>query len=197
MLANLTVELTRRSSYSRTQSVELLKRRYIQRDKKKLLATDLGRYLVAIVRDVDLKSPELTGQWEAKLRDIEAGRLESGQFMNEIAQYTGRIIREAEVERIDENSWGSCPRCGCPVIQGNRGYGCSAWKDGCKFVLWPRYKDSELDPADIRELLQRRVLLRPIELGGAGRVILSLTHTGEVTEIAASTPEQQTGECNL
>ena len=40
----------------------LLKRRYIRRDKKKLLATDLGRYLVAIVGDVDLKSPELTGQ---------------------------------------------------------------------------------------------------------------------------------------
>ena len=77
----------------------LLKRRYIERDKKKLLATDLGRYLVAIVRDVDLKSPELTGQWEAKLRDIEAGRLAPERFMEEIAQYTARIIREAEAER--------------------------------------------------------------------------------------------------
>ena len=63
-----------------------------------------------------------------------------------------RIIREAEAERIDEHNWGSCPRCGCPVIQGKRGYGCSAWKDGCKFVLWPTYKDYELKPAEIREL---------------------------------------------
>ncbi|MFH1921541.1 MAG: DNA topoisomerase 3 [Planctomycetota bacterium] len=169
----------------------LLKRRYIQRDKKNLLATDLGRYLVAIVRDVDLKSPELTGQWESKLRDIEAGRLAPERFMEEITQYTSRVIREAEAERIDEQSWGSCPRCGCPVIQGKRGYGCSAWKNGCKFVLWSTYKDCELDPADIRELLLRRVLLRPIELPGAGRVILALTCTGEVTEIAAPTPEQQ------
>ena len=172
----------------------LLRRRYIQRDKKKLLATDLGRYLVAIVGDVDLKSPELTGQWEAKLRDIEAGRLAPERFMEEIARYIARIVREAEVERIDEHNWGSCPRCGCPVIQGKRGYGCSAWKDGCKFVLWPTYKDCELDPADVRELLQRRVLLRPIELGGAGRVILALTRTGEVTEIAAPKREQQAGE---
>ena len=174
----------------------LLKRRYIRRDKKKLFATDLGRYLVAIVHDVDLKSPELTGQWEAKLRDIETGGLESEQFMNEITQYTTRIIRKAEVEPIDENSWGRCPRCGCPIIQGNRGYGCSAWKDGCKFVLWSSYKGRELSPADIRELLQRRVLLRPIEISGAGRVILSLTRTGEVTEIATPTPEQQAGEIN-
>ena len=49
----------------------LLKRNYIRREKKNLLATDLGRYLIALVRDRDLKSPELTGQWEAKLRTIE------------------------------------------------------------------------------------------------------------------------------
>ena len=172
----------------------LLKRRYIQRDKKKLLATDLGRYLVAIVRDVDLKSPELTGQWEAKLRDIEAGRLAPERFMEEIAKYTARIVREAEVERIDERNWGSCPRCRSPVIQGKRGYGCSAWKDGCSFVLWPAYKDCELAPADVRELLQRRVLPRPIELAGVGRVILALTRTGEVTEIAVPSQEQQAGK---
>ena len=116
------------------------------------------------------------------------------RFMEEIAQYTARIIRQAEAEPVDEQRWGSCPRCGCPVIQGKRGYGCSAWKDGCKFVLWPTYKDRELDPADIRELLQRRVLLRPIELAGAGRVILALTGTGEVTDIAVPTREQQAGK---
>ena len=172
----------------------LLKRRYIQRDKKKLLATDLGRYLVAIVGNGDLKSPELTGQWEAKLRDIEAGRLAPERFMDEIAKYTTRIVREAEAERIKEHAWGSCPCCGRPVIQGKKGYGCSAWKDGCKFVLWPAYKNCDLAPADVRELLQRRVLMRPIELAGAGRVILALTRTGEVTEIAAPSREQQAGE---
>ena len=169
----------------------LLKRRYIARDKKNLHATDLGRYLVAIVRDADLKSPELTGQWEAKLRDIEAGRLLPERFMEEIAQYTARIISEAELESVDEHAWGDCPRCGRPVIQGNRGFGCSAWKDGCKFVIFPMYKDHELNAADIRELLQRRVLLRPVDLPGTGQVILALTSTGEVTDIAVPSPEQQ------
>ena len=45
----------------------LLERGYITREKKSLLATDLGRYLVALVQDRGLKSPELTGEWEAKL----------------------------------------------------------------------------------------------------------------------------------
>jgi DNA topoisomerase-3 len=147
-----------------------------------------------MLRDPDLKSPELTGQWEAKLRDIEAGRLTPERFMEEVAQYAVRIIHETEEAGIDEDSWGNCPRCGRPVIRGNRGYGCSAWRDGCKFVLWPSYKNRELDPADIRELLQRRVLLRPIEIAGSGRVILALSCSGEVMEIAAPSREQQTGK---
>src|SRR6185437_2738158 len=62
----------------------LLERGYIAREKKALVATDLGRYLVALVRERGLKSPELTGEWESKLREIERGRLDPRQFMSEI-----------------------------------------------------------------------------------------------------------------
>ena len=64
----------------------LLQRGYIARDKKTLTATDLGRYLVALIQDRHLKSPELTGEWEAKLREIESGRLDPRQFMREIVR---------------------------------------------------------------------------------------------------------------
>jgi DNA topoisomerase IA len=46
----------------------LLERGYISREKKALVATDLGRYLVALVQDRGLKSPELTGEWEVDVR---------------------------------------------------------------------------------------------------------------------------------
>ena len=161
----------------------LLKRDYIRREKRNLLATDLGRYLIAIVRDRDLKSPELTGQWEAKLRQIESGGLEPERFMEAIAKYTAQIIRSSEVAVVDHQRWGDCPRCGGQLIQGKQGYGCSAWKDGCKFVLWPTYKDRELEVSEIRELLQHGVLQRPIELAGVGQVILSMTDSGAITDI--------------
>ncbi len=51
----------------------LLQRGYIARTQKTLTATDLGRYLVALIQDRALKSAELTGEWEAKLRAIESG----------------------------------------------------------------------------------------------------------------------------
>ena len=171
----------------------LLKRHYIEREKKNLLATDLGRYLIALVRDRDLKSPELTGQWEAKLRQIESGGLEPERFMEAIAEYTARIIRSGEAAVVDQQRWGDCPLCAHQVIQGNRGYGCSAWKEGCKFVLWPTYKGYELDEGEIRQLLQHGVLQQPIELAGAGRVILSMSDSGAVTDIPVPEREPRCG----
>ncbi len=172
----------------------LLKRHYIEREKKNLLATDLGRYLIALVRDRGLKSPELTGQWEAKLRKIEAGGLEPERFMEAIAEYIAEIIRSGEATVVDQQRWGDCPCCAHQVIQGNRGYGCSAWKDGCKFILWPSYKDYELNAGEIRELLQLGVLQRPIELASVGRVILSMSASGAVTDIPVPEREPRSGK---
>ena len=161
----------------------LLARGYIVRVKKSLAATDLGRYLVALVRDRALKSPELTGEWEAKLKEVERGQLDPRQFMAEIVQYTGDVIRSGDGVAVDPTRLGDCPRCGRPVIQGQRGFGCSSWRDGCPFVLWREYRGQSLGDDAIRELLQRRVLLRPPTLGDGGQVVLSLTNSGALTEI--------------
>jgi DNA topoisomerase-3 len=169
----------------------LLKRNYIERQKKALTATDLGRYLIAIVADRDLKSPELTGHWEAKLREIEAGKLSADQFMAEIGRYAQRVVDVDSQARIDQATLGTCPKCGRPVIRGKRGFGCSGWRDGCSFVVWPTYKDRELSVDQIRELLQRRVLLQPIHDEHSGDVVLTLTDTGQIVEIPVPRKEQQ------
>ncbi len=171
----------------------LLKRRYIERQKKALTATDLGRYLIAVVENPELKSPELTGQWEGKLREIESGRLDPQRFMAEIAEYTRRIVSRQDKAAVDESQFGSCPRCGRPVIQGKRGFGCSGWRDGCAFVLWPQYKDQTLSVADIRQLLQQRVLRRPVRIEGGSEVMLTLSAGGRLCEIPLPTKSQQVG----
>lgn len=161
----------------------LLKRDYIRREKKNLTATDLGRYLIAVVQDPDLKSPEMTGQWESKLRQIEAGRLDPRRFMDEIADYTRRIVTVSQSDLVDPQHWGSCPRCGRPVIRGKQAFGCSGWRDGCSFVLPPEWQDQPLEDDQIRGLLQRRSLLNPRPSRDGGDVILTLTDTGCLAEI--------------
>ncbi|MEO6810967.1 MAG: DNA topoisomerase 3 [Isosphaeraceae bacterium] len=161
----------------------LLKRGYIARDKKTLAATDLGRYLIALVRDPALKSPELTGDWEAKLREIERGSLDPAHFMAEIATYTGGVIRSGNASQVDPDRLGDCPRCGQPVIAGKKGFGCSAWRDGCPFVLFREYKGLVLNDDQVRELLQYHVLQTPVRFEGVSPALLKLTDSGPLVDV--------------
>lgn len=74
----------------------LLKRQYIQRQKKNLVSTETGRKLISLITSNLLKSPELTGQWEKKLRDIEAGRYQYDDFMDELKCQLIEIIKDVK-----------------------------------------------------------------------------------------------------
>lgn len=114
----------------------LIKRNYIQRQKKLLLSTESGRHLISIIADDRLKSAAMTGEWEAKLKKIEHNAYDPDLFMAEIIQFTQQLKDESTKPLYDESKLGDCPLCQQPIIEGRQGYGCSQWKAGCKFVLW-------------------------------------------------------------
>ncbi len=70
----------------------LFKRRYIRKEKKNLVATPTGVELIGLIREDLLKSAELTGIWEKKLRDIEHHHYPARQFIDELKQMVGEII---------------------------------------------------------------------------------------------------------
>lgn len=92
----------------------LLKRGYIKRDKKKLISTQTGRDLINIIEARMLKSPELTGQWEKKLRDIEHGTFTRKAFMQELQVQLEDIIKNVQADssgkRISAQSESSSPK---------------------------------------------------------------------------------------
>ena len=80
---------------SRASIIEtLFKRHYIRREKKRLVATPTGIELIDLIREELLKSCELTGIWEKKLRDIEAKKYDPQQFINELKQQVTDIVRD-------------------------------------------------------------------------------------------------------
>ncbi len=177
---------------TRAATIEtLLHRKYIERAKKNILATDLGRYLIAIVKDRNLTSPELTGEWEAKLKQIEAGRLSPDVFMKEIAEYTRGVVRSSDVDTLNHEIYGPCPRCGEPIIAGKRAFGCSGWKAGCDFVLPPKYRDVELSMQQIRELLQFGVTSKPVESADTEPCLLGMSTSGVLIEIPVPRGDEQ------
>ena len=74
----------------------LLKRGYIRREKKNLISNPAGRDLVNVIKAKMLLSPELTGQWEKKLRDIEKGTFTLEYFMNDLQAQLVSIIKEVQ-----------------------------------------------------------------------------------------------------
>jgi DNA topoisomerase-3 len=70
----------------------LLRREYIARDKNHLVATPLGESLIAQIPLASLASPELTGQWEARLASIARGKDTRAAFMADIARYVRQIV---------------------------------------------------------------------------------------------------------
>ena len=136
----------------------LFKRHYIRRDRKRLVATPTGIELIDLIREELLKSCELTGIWEKKLRDIEHQKYDARQFIDElkqqVAQIVGEVMADSSNRRVavttdedlkkkkkapakkaaakDELVGQPCPLCGKGhIIKGKTAYGCSEWKNGC------------------------------------------------------------------
>ena len=72
----------------------LFKRSYIKRNKKQLLPTETGLHLISIIDNKLLKSPELTGIWEKKLREIENGSFTPGRFVSGMKRMVDQLVYE-------------------------------------------------------------------------------------------------------
>ena len=80
---------------SRASIIEtLFKRHYIKRERKNLIATPTGIELIDLIREELLKSCELTGIWEKKLRDIEHKKYDASQFVEELKAQIAEIVRD-------------------------------------------------------------------------------------------------------
>lgn len=117
---------------TRANTIEnLVKHGYIQRDGKKIISTDKGRNLIRVMPD-EVKSAQLTADWENKLLAVERGTLSSDRFMDEINVFVTDLV--CKYSAVDDSvsfgekqpSIGNCPKCGKPVIKGKYGWYCSA-----------------------------------------------------------------------
>lgn len=122
----------------------LLARGYLVRDKKKIMATSVGTSLIHAIPVDEIKSVSLTAQCEQQLNLIEKGELDPGAFLGkvyaDVSDWTKRIFASKETV-MDQNQTKRnqldimCPVCGAPLLQFKWGYGCSEYRNGCKFSI--------------------------------------------------------------
>jgi DNA topoisomerase-3 len=150
---------------TRAATIErLIKVGYIERERKILLPTEKGRSLIGLLGESPLTSAELTARWEERLAKMEKGTERRPDFMSDINRFTTKLVDEVrgmEGERLAAPSrsrepLGACPKCGAPVIETRKAYGCSAWKkSGCDFVIWKQVSGKRLSENQARQLLTK------------------------------------------
>jgi len=144
----------------------LFRRKYIERKKKLVLPTQTGIDLINIIDNELLKSAELTGRWEKRLKEIERGEFNAGTFINNMKKMVDELVYEVRSNKVkkrisSENKKSTqpenktkakskkqvavktCPKCKKgKLLKGSSAFGCSEYKNNCDlkipFVLYSK-----------------------------------------------------------
>ncbi|TML04741.1 MAG: DNA topoisomerase III, partial [Actinobacteria bacterium] len=131
---------------------------YVERDGRALVPTEKGMNVIRLLGDHKLTSPELTGEWEHRLAQIEDGTETRKKFMEDIAKFAGATVGELDAKlkdvRIPRANLGPCPVCGNDIVENRKGYSCWSREDpGCGFVIWKAKAGKQLPAAVAKELI--------------------------------------------
>ena len=142
----------------------LIDQRYIVRDGKDLRPTRKAFDLMTLLKGLDvqeLTAPELTGEWEYKLSQMERGKLKRDLFMKEIAGMTSKIVERAKSYQSDTVPIDDpatlktpCPKCGGVVSENYRRFACGA----CDFSIGKHPGSRTLEVEEVEQLLRDRTI---------------------------------------
>jgi DNA topoisomerase-3 len=137
----------------------LIQEKYVVREGRELRPTwKAFRLLLALHHFgvTEITSPELTGDWEHKLKLMEAGQLRREVFMDHIEQVTRDLVERIRNGDIPEEAYATveapCPKCGGVVQENYRKFQCQK----CDFSLWVVLSGREWAPEEVAELITRR-----------------------------------------
>ena len=119
----------------------LISAHYLIRHGKELQPTPKAIQTITLLKNAvpELTSPELTGEWEFRLREIEHRKLTRDAFMRDIRELTNDIVGKAKHFHPDEHMpdsepFGQCPKCGAPIIERFKSFTCT--NEECDFTIW-------------------------------------------------------------
>ncbi len=141
----------------------LLNEKYLIREGRELIPTAKAFQLMTLLRGLgvaELTAPELTGEWEFKLAQMERGGISREAFMREIAQMTQTIVKRAK-EYDNDTIPGDyatlktpCPNCGGVVKENYRRFACTK----CEFSISKIPGSRQFEVAEVEELLTNRTI---------------------------------------
>src|SRR5699024_5760990 len=141
----------------------LLNETYLRREGRELVPSAKARQLMTLLSGLNVKeltSPELTGEWEYKLKQIEANQLDPQSFMRDIALSTQTIVSRAKEYEHDTIPGDyvtlktPCPVCSSVVKENYRRYACTS----CDFSITKHPGGRTFEPDEVETLLAEHEL---------------------------------------
>ncbi|HEY3076458.1 MAG TPA: DNA topoisomerase, partial [Burkholderiales bacterium] len=139
----------------------LIREEYVNREGRELVPTPKAfslMFALHMLHIVELASPELTGEWEHKLKLIEAGKLKRDEFMKEISELVRKVVTVIKTGEIPDVVYATvpapCPKCGGVVQENYRKFQCQK----CDFAIWKVTSGREWSPEEVAELITKRVV---------------------------------------
>jgi DNA topoisomerase-3 len=145
---------------TRAATIEgLIREEYIVREGRELVPTPKAfslLFALHMLHIVELASPELTGEWEHKLRLIEQGKMTREQFMKEISELVRKVVGIIKTGEIPDVVYATvpapCPKCGGVVQENYRKFQCQK----CDFAIWKVTSGREWSTDEVAELITKR-----------------------------------------
>ena len=157
----------------------LIDREYVEREGKQLRATDKAIGLITMLGDHLLTSPELTGRWEQKLNQIQAGGESRGEFEREIKDFTRQVVqwfadKSRDDLRVQRTVIAPCPinlpdgtKCQGNIVEQRKSYSCDSYhgKDdpGCGYTLWKQMDNRTITLDEAKEYIAKGIQSKDLQ----------------------------------
>ncbi|HUN67411.1 MAG TPA: DNA topoisomerase III [Burkholderiales bacterium] len=139
----------------------LINEKYIERLGRELKPTWKAFRLFFALRHFgvdEITSPELTGDWEFKLKQMEQAKLPREKFMKHIEQVTRDLVKRVKAGTIPEEAFATvaapCPKCGGVIQETYRKFQCQS----CDFYIWPVLLGRDWSPEEVAELVSKKFI---------------------------------------
>lgn len=147
---------------TRAATIEgLIQEEYVHRNGRELQPTAKAFSLMVALSTLgidELHSPELTGHWEYKLKQMEQGALERDEFMDHIVEQTREMVDRIKHGEIPEEVFSTlttpCPKCGGVMQENYKKFQCKK----CDYALWKVVAGRQYEPEEVDELLAKGVV---------------------------------------
>ena len=139
----------------------LIREEYVHRNARELVPTPKAFSLLFALKHFgvsEITSPELTGDWEFKLKQMELGKLKRDEFMEHIESVTRDLVARIKGGDIPDTAFATvdapCPKCGGVIQENYRKFQCQS----CDFNLWKVISGREWAPEEVAELIRNRTI---------------------------------------